>query len=367
MHVFQPVALFSLMSNHFSPGRYDYARERKVILLNAFFVVLKNTECYLSNSTVYAELPVVRRYPAVIVLGDKKDTIWMTGGYEGQNAQSSTHFIKPGGVVVSGPSLPMPLTGHCIVRIDEDRFLLLGGHIGSGTKTYSKRTFIYSHSEKTFIIGPDLEVARERPACGAVRNQVGTVFIIAIGGNCHGVEDRRCRIKRDDYTFTDQSTEFTRYGDHKFMLGTNTSHPIKSFEIQIFWLSGPSFPSMDGIGAVSSVDGKSLYILGGVNQTGYSYDNRLFRMECNLVCTIHVLGHVRKVSFAHLFLVPVGLQVPCPRAKSNGNYIEELLKTTNYLYEQKVSELEQEAQKGQKNNVGVIDTEALEDEQMQSY
>ena len=88
----------------------------------------------MSNHTVYAELPVVRRYPAVIVLGDKKDTIWMTGGYEGQNAQSSTHFIRPGGEVLSGPSLPLPLTGHCIVQITDDKFFLLGGYIGSGTK-----------------------------------------------------------------------------------------------------------------------------------------------------------------------------------------------------------------------------------------
>lgn len=107
---------------------------------------------------------------------------------------------------------------------------------------------------------------------------------------------------------------------------------------------------MDGISAVTSMDGRSLYILGGVNQTGYSYDNRLFRMDCNLVCTIHVLGHIRKVSFAHLFLVPIGLQVPCPHAKSEGNFVDLLLESTNLIYEQKVLELEEEAQKNQKTN-----------------
>ena len=143
----------------------------------------------------------------------------MTGGYEGQNAQSSTHFIKAGGEVVSGPSLPLPLTGHCIVRISEDNFVLMGGHIGSGTKTYSQKTFIYSHTDGTFIIGPDLLVARERPACGVVTNQVGSKFVIVIGGNCHSIDNRHCRIKRDEYTYTDQSTEYLRHGDEKFILG----------------------------------------------------------------------------------------------------------------------------------------------------
>jgi hypothetical protein len=59
----------------------------------------------------------------------------VTGGIDGGLVQSTTEIYSTSGNWTSGPVLPKTLWGHCMVQLDSNNTLLVGGTESSGVRT----------------------------------------------------------------------------------------------------------------------------------------------------------------------------------------------------------------------------------------
>ena len=118
-----------------------------------------------------------RGYAASIVLEPGK--LWILGGFDDNaNILSSTEFIYADGRNEEGPPMPIALSIHAMVKINQSTSFLVGGRTGSGG--YSKRTWYYNGK---WIDGPDLLKARAGHSVGIIRDSVtDQVYIVAAGG-----------------------------------------------------------------------------------------------------------------------------------------------------------------------------------------
>ena len=107
----------------------------------------------------------------------------MTGGYGG-NVQwlSSSELIGPGGAS-EGPELPIELTQHCMVRLDESRVMMIGGFDNTNYET-SANTHIYDFDSGTWSNGPALNQARKLLGCGSFSSAAhgGKTMVVVAGG-----------------------------------------------------------------------------------------------------------------------------------------------------------------------------------------
>ncbi len=67
-----------------------------------------------------------RRYPALLLMGDS--TVWVTGGFNGQTAESSTEYVSfSSRTTTPGPNLPDLVERHCLIQINSSTVILYGG------------------------------------------------------------------------------------------------------------------------------------------------------------------------------------------------------------------------------------------------
>ncbi len=122
-------------------------------------------------------------FAASAVVGDRK-FLWVTGGWA-PGARAETAFIT-GGSRVDGPTLPIPLHHHCMVEIEENKIMVVGGHTG---KEGSADAFIY---DLTDLGSPKLEET-PRPklttskwgfGCGLTTDyKTGAPVVLVAGGD----------------------------------------------------------------------------------------------------------------------------------------------------------------------------------------
>ena len=73
----------------------------------------------------------------------------MTGGSGGELSMKSTEQLNPMSLQwTSGPQLPEPLYGHCVVSINDTTILIIGG---GKTADGSDKTFFFHH-DGTFTV-----------------------------------------------------------------------------------------------------------------------------------------------------------------------------------------------------------------------
>ena len=59
----------------------------------------------------------------------------VTGGIDGNSwLTNTTEIYSTAGVWSQGPPLPKPVWGHCVVQLDNDNTLLVGGMIDDGVR-----------------------------------------------------------------------------------------------------------------------------------------------------------------------------------------------------------------------------------------
>ena len=61
-----------------------------------------------------------------------KGTLWVTGGLFGR---AGTEFINPNGTVTIGPTLPNERSSHCMIKLHDNKIMLLGGIDSSDEKS----------------------------------------------------------------------------------------------------------------------------------------------------------------------------------------------------------------------------------------
>ena len=131
------------------------------------------TECYSYDkaSTTWNLLanlvPGRNRFGAAIFKG----ALWVTGGYGYSYSGyfDSTEIIALDGTVTTGPKLPNARSGHSMVAINGDEFMILGSWFPSDQY---RNTMMYNANSNTFSNGPDMIYDRQFATCSTFQSKL---------------------------------------------------------------------------------------------------------------------------------------------------------------------------------------------------
>jgi hypothetical protein len=110
-------------------------------------------------------------------------TLWLTGGYsDGTGYTKSTEFVQLTGTT-PGPDLPLGVSQHCLVSLNDTTVLLIGGYLSYSTR--SSATFYYNTDQKTWTDGPPLKTGRAGHSCALFKSPKHghTDTVIVTGGS----------------------------------------------------------------------------------------------------------------------------------------------------------------------------------------
>ena len=93
----------------------------------------------------------------------------------------STEYVFPNGTVSSGPNLPTNRHGHCLVKLNDGKIMIIGG---SGRAGY-KSVIIFDPVMKSFTNGPSLKYDFYYGACILMESAMhgNRHVVLAAGGN----------------------------------------------------------------------------------------------------------------------------------------------------------------------------------------
>ena len=94
------------------------------------------------------------------------DFLLVTGGLSDGEPLATTELIFSNGSVTHGPNLPAPRAGHCMVTLDDGKFMILGGYPSS----FFKSVLILNPETFTFTNGPSLLNKRDAAGCTHFRS-----------------------------------------------------------------------------------------------------------------------------------------------------------------------------------------------------
>ncbi len=197
-----------------------------------------------------------RKAPASVVLDN--GLLWVTGGTVLSTTLESTEFVDEATESsTAGPDLPIGLSQHCMVRINQSAVIVIGG--STDVTNRKAETWILDldedQSQMDWIQGPSLNKPRRRHACGLVFDPVtGSNMVVTVGGS------------------EDSTVELL---------------DLQSQDLDEGWIYGPSFPLiLEGPSAVTFMDypgteGQSMIIVGG-SITGETVDylKNLYLFSC---------------------------------------------------------------------------------------
>ena len=106
-------------------------------------------------------------------------TLWIVGGFNGNNSLNSTEFIKLGQPSVKGRDLPFRIINHSILQYDERSIFIIGG-VQNGLT--SKKTWIVDPTNEFEIKeGPSLNKGRYNHGCAKMTLN-GRIVLVVAGG-----------------------------------------------------------------------------------------------------------------------------------------------------------------------------------------
>ena len=134
-----------------------------------------------STLTILPRLQVGRAFAASAVVANES-LLWVTGGSSlvAQNDSHPLDSIEAGathpldstefvdvqyGTSMAGPRLPQPLHFHCLIQLNPDQVLLVGGLNDRGEPV--DKTYLFDYPSKTWTEGPPLNYERYGQACGS--------------------------------------------------------------------------------------------------------------------------------------------------------------------------------------------------------
>ena len=105
----------------------------------------------------------------------------LAGGYTGSQYLDSVETYDVDGWYAGFQPIPTTVYQHCMVLIDNEAVLLIGGIQGS---EYSAKTHMFYPALNVWVEGPSLNVARSRHSCGVVKRDVdsGDLSVVVTGG-----------------------------------------------------------------------------------------------------------------------------------------------------------------------------------------
>ncbi len=133
---------------------------------------------YLGNKTVPVTMTTARAWSAAIVQDDGL-SMWITGG---DMTLDSTEVVAPeeADPAVLGPVLPYGLQQHCMVKLDELTYMILGGLTEGGALT--SNTWLFHVSNQTFSPGPAMIRVKHDMSCGVIEAEDTKEKIVLVAG-----------------------------------------------------------------------------------------------------------------------------------------------------------------------------------------
>ncbi len=195
-------------------------------------------------------MTIARAAAAGVLLSN--GTWWITGGQSNYSQEmDSTEFYYFDGSpsTLSSVELPNPRSGHCLVPIGSNRFLLAGGFAGS---TDYDDTWIVDANTGTWEFKGNMSMGRSFAYCGLAETSDGLTREVVVGGGL-GVEG---------LPFETASTEI-------FDLNTEQ------------WRAGPDMPYQMDNGAVVQRD-KSFVTIGGKYKVSVRVSRRMRSLKINI-------------------------------------------------------------------------------------
>ena len=154
--------------------------------------------------------------------------LWVIGGSaDGLTALDTTEFIdmKNGGKISYGPPLPEGLAGHCVVELNKNEVMIIGGQNNDnrpGLKEIGieseRKTRIYNNITRDWRDGPNLNSKRRGSACAMFRSSLheNRMVVLVAGGSAGDTTDT---VEILDYSLGDASWALSKY----FTLSTCSS------------------------------------------------------------------------------------------------------------------------------------------------
>ena len=118
--------------------------------------------------------------------------------------------------VSTGPDLPYPVRGHCIVKVSEETVLLTGG--ASNAKTNKRQTWFYN-TFSNWTRGPNMIEGRERHGCSSFWLDGEQIIAVSPGYGSSGT----------GIEFLNLNQENPQWIKGKYLHFINTQRPTNQF------------------------------------------------------------------------------------------------------------------------------------------
>ncbi len=148
-------------------------------------------DCSILGDSQDLEAPRLKeaRIKAASVVVSLEQTLWITGGYDGSKVLLTTERITPGTPSESGPALPHPIYGHCMVTLGDNDIMVIGGYTGATFPTETSTYDITDWDTAAPKAGPNLRMGNEGMGCGLLTtDDTGKYVVVVAGGSRAGSE-----------------------------------------------------------------------------------------------------------------------------------------------------------------------------------
>ena len=231
-------------------------------------------ECYkigTTNTSLHGTMKKKRQYAASIVLADK---LWILGGSDENNILlNSTEYIFHDGRQEDGPGLPIAISRHTAIQINDTQFMILGGLISK--IDYTEKTWIYSNGH--WIDGPSLTKTISRHSVGKIRDSVTHKDYIVVTAGIHTYGNKKSTFLKDTKFL---EVDGTAWEAGKFCK-SNIFKSIELYQQLHSFIEGPDLPK-DLEGHSSLTLGNELIVLFGKSRTGgLHFSSSVYKISCN--------------------------------------------------------------------------------------
>ena len=134
-------------------------------------------DCYIFQDAEWKKsvsLPERSRYSGSTVINNTY--LWIGGNYYGYNQKLSLLVDPYEGTVQQGPEIPYNVGHQCMINIDEDKVMFIGGY---NETSYLDETRIYSFTQNSWKMGPILTRSRYFHACALITLGSKQVILVA--------------------------------------------------------------------------------------------------------------------------------------------------------------------------------------------
>ena len=175
-----------------------------------------------------------------------------------------TQYVTLNQVAELGPEMPLPLSHHCLVKIDESLAVVTGGFTSDNLMTDG--SFYYQISSQTWTLAPSLALPRHSHSCGVLRSLTDGADAVPI-----------VVVASGDTEVDDVSTEFLAFPHSNQQTIDNA------------WTEGPDIPlKLEGTSMVATSSHDRLILIGGIEKNGQR-SSAMLQLNCLLFSNINTI------------------------------------------------------------------------------